>query len=56
MLTGIVRAKEACAEDAGRWGICGVGLMPWDVKLMDALKSQDYLYTLVTRDPDTNFL
>jgi len=33
-----------------RWGICGVGLMPWDVKLKDALVSQDHLYTLLTRD------
>lgn len=33
-----------------KWGICGVGLMPWDIKLRDALKSQDYLYTVLSRD------
>ena len=28
------------------WGICGVGLRPEDRAMRDALKSQDYLYTL----------
>ncbi|KAH8083454.1 mannitol 2-dehydrogenase [Aureococcus anophagefferens] len=31
------------------WGIIGVGLMPWDRKMYETLKSQDFLYTLVTR-------
>mmetsp|Transcript_57230 Transcript_57230/g.90740 ORF Transcript_57230/g.90740 Transcript_57230/m.90740 type:complete len:807 (+) Transcript_57230:35-2455(+) len=47
-----VAGTEADASPFGkdRWGICGVGLMPWDVKLRDALKSQDYLYTVLSRD------
>ena len=34
------------------WGILGVGLMPWDKKMYDTLKRQDYLYTLLTRGND----
>jgi mannitol 2-dehydrogenase len=33
-----------------KWGICAVGLMPWDVKLKDSLQSQDNLYTILSRD------
>ncbi|MCB1814638.1 MAG: mannitol dehydrogenase family protein [Candidatus Competibacteraceae bacterium] len=32
------------------WGICGVGLLPQDSKMAEALLPQDYLYTLVERD------
>jgi mannitol 2-dehydrogenase len=39
-------------EDAYRWGICGVGVMPGDARMRDALKSQDGLYTLVLKDSD----
>jgi len=35
-----------------KWGMCGVGLMPWDTKLRDALAKQDYLYTILTRDSE----
>lgn len=31
------------------YAICGVGLQPFDVAMRDALKSQDYLYTVVER-------
>jgi len=34
------------------WGICGVGLMPFDERMRDALDSQDGLYTLVLKAPD----
>jgi mannitol 2-dehydrogenase len=34
------------------WGIIGVGLLPGDAKIRDMLSSQDYLYTLVAKDPD----
>ena len=34
------------------WGICGVGLLPVNVDLRDALKAQDCLYTLVIRNSD----
>ena len=33
------------------WGICGVGVMPFDLKMRDALTTQDCLYTLVLKDP-----
>ena len=34
------------------FGICGVGVMPFDLKMRDALVSQDCLYTLVLKAPD----
>jgi len=34
------------------WGICGVGVMPFDLKMKEALQSQDCLYTLVEKAPD----
>jgi mannitol 2-dehydrogenase len=34
------------------FGICGVGVMPNDVKMRDALKAQDCLYTMVVKNPD----
>ncbi len=34
------------------WAICGVGLMPGDVAVRDALVSQGMRYTLVERAPD----
>ena len=34
------------------WGICGVGTMPSDERMKEALKGQDCLYTLVVKDPD----
>ncbi|TBW36621.1 mannitol dehydrogenase family protein [Siculibacillus lacustris] len=37
------------------WGICGVGIMPADVRMRDALKSQDGLYTMVVKHPDGRY-
>jgi mannitol 2-dehydrogenase len=34
------------------WGICGVGVLPQDRAMRDALAAQDYLFTLVQRHPD----
>jgi mannitol 2-dehydrogenase len=34
------------------WGICGVGLLPADARMRDALAAQDNLYTLVIKHPD----
>ena len=34
---------------ATEWGICGVGIMPKDSAMRDALKNQNTLYTLVER-------
>jgi mannitol 2-dehydrogenase len=37
---------------AREWGICGVGVLPGDRRMRDALRSQDYLYTLILQHPD----
>ncbi|HEY2207488.1 MAG TPA: mannitol dehydrogenase family protein [Pseudonocardia sp.] len=34
------------------WGICGVGVLPSDTAMRDALRAQDHLYTLVLKHPD----
>ncbi len=34
------------------WGICGVGVLPQDAAMRDALRGQDCLYTLVVRHAD----
>lgn len=34
------------------WAICGIGLMPGDVRVRDALRQQDYLYTLIEKHAD----
>ncbi len=34
------------------WGICGIGVMPGDAAMRDALVAQDYLYTLVVKSGD----
>jgi mannitol 2-dehydrogenase len=38
--------------DALDWGICGVGVMPADRRMRDALAEQHGLYTLVVKHPD----
>jgi mannitol 2-dehydrogenase len=40
------------APDSRRWGICGIGVLPHDAHMRDALAAQDHLYTLVLRHPD----
>lgn len=55
---GFHRAHQAryvddlLASGVRDWGIVGVGLMPQDVRMRDALAAQDHLYTLVERAPD----
>ncbi len=56
---GFHRAHQAMYLDAlmraGRameYGICGVGLLPGDARMRDALRAQDGLYTLVLKHPD----
>lgn len=34
------------------WAICGVGVLPHDARMRDALVAQDGLYTLVLKHPD----
>ncbi len=36
------------------WAICGVGIMPGDANMRDALQSQDCLYTVLSRGQNTN--
>jgi mannitol 2-dehydrogenase len=40
------------AEEGSDWGIRGLGLLAGDLRMRDALASQDYLYTLVEREND----
>jgi len=56
---GFHRAHQAMYIDrlfndgvAPDWGICGVGVLPGDRRMRDALRSQDYLYTLILEHPD----
>src|SRR5690606_39488676 len=56
---GFHRAHQAMYLDrlmnAGRdldFALCGVGLLPGDARMRDALTAQDGLYTLVTKSPD----
>lgn len=37
---------------ARNWGICGVGVLPGDRRMRDALRGQDHLYTLTLAHPD----
>ncbi|HEX8101768.1 MAG TPA: mannitol dehydrogenase family protein [Solirubrobacteraceae bacterium] len=34
------------------WGICGVGVLPADRRMKEALEGQDWLYTVVEKDVD----
>ncbi len=34
------------------WAICGLGVLPGDARMRDALKAQDGLYTLAIKHPD----
>ena len=56
---GFHRAHEAMYLDrlmsqgkALDWAICGVGVLPGDIRVRDALHAQDCLYTLLVRAPD----
>ena len=44
--------SQGVAQD---WGIIGVGLLPQDFKMRDALKPQDGLYTLITKHGNGKF-
>src|SRR5665647_2777314 len=34
------------------WAICGVGVLPQDRAMADALSAQDHLYTVMVKNPD----
>jgi len=59
---GFHRAHQAAYHDrlmndgkALDWGICGVGVMPADRRMKEALDAQGYLYTLVVKHPDGTY-
>jgi mannitol 2-dehydrogenase len=59
---GFHRAHQAMYHDrlmnAGKaleWGICGVGVMPADRRMKEALDAQDGLYTLVVKHADGTY-
>ncbi len=56
---GFHRAHEAMYLDTLmnqgeglEWGLCGVGALPHDRRIIDTLRAQDGLYTLVVKHPD----
>ncbi|MFF2086930.1 mannitol dehydrogenase family protein [Nocardia sp. NPDC058176] len=56
---GFHRAHQAAYLDelmnqgrAREWGICGVGVLPGDRRMAEALTAQDGLYTLLVEHPD----
>jgi len=59
---GFHRAHQAVYVDqlmregeALEWGICGVGVLPGDRRMQEALDAQDGLYTLVLKHPDGRY-
>lgn len=53
---GFHRARQAMYTDrlmeqgeALDWAICGVGVMPFDLQMKQAMEAQDCLYTLVSK-------
>lgn len=59
---GFHRAHQAMYHDrlmnegkALEWGICGVGVMPADRRMKEALDAQDGLYTLVVKHADGTY-
>jgi mannitol 2-dehydrogenase len=56
---GFHRSHEAMYIDrlleqgkAADWGICGVGVLPFDRRMAEVMAAQDGLYTLVVKHPD----
>jgi len=56
---GFHRAHQAVYLDelmsrglARDWAICGVGVLPQDERMADAMESQDCLYTVMVKHPD----
>ncbi|CAM9594435.1 unnamed protein product [Ectocarpus fasciculatus] len=48
-LAASLEAESGGPTDVKKWGIVGIGLMPWDSKMYNILKEQDHLYTLLSR-------
>ena len=58
---GFHRAHQAAYVDLllergeREWGICGVGVLPGDRRMAEAMAAQDGLYTLVLKHPDGRY-
>ena len=37
-------------QEKQEWGLCGIGLLPHDIRIRNVLRDQDYLYTVVERE------
>ena len=44
-----VYTDDVLAKDGGNWGICGIGAMSNDKALIDQMRAQNFLYTVMTR-------
>lgn len=44
-----VYTDDLLAAGETRWGICGVGVLPQDAAMAEALRAQDHLYTVVVK-------
>jgi mannitol 2-dehydrogenase len=44
--------QELCTNGHRNWGIVGGGVLPSDAAIAEALKAQDHLYCLITRDAE----
>src|SRR4051812_19844232 len=47
----LARYTDELAEQGSDWGIRGLGLLPGDIRMAQALAPQDHLYTLIERGP-----
>jgi mannitol 2-dehydrogenase len=48
----LIDDRPATDGSALDWGICGVGVLPGDRRMAEALAAQDHLYTLIVKHPD----
>ena len=54
-LDGLMNEGPNNENGALDWGICGVGVLPGDRRMKEAMDAQDCLYTLVLKYPDGTF-
>jgi mannitol 2-dehydrogenase len=45
----LLERQGTAAPGADGWALCGVGLMPMDQSMADALRAQDHLYTVLSQ-------
>src|SRR5919107_1433762 len=54
-LDGLMNEGPENENGVLEWGICGVGVLPGDRRMKEAMDAQDCLYTLVLKYPDGTF-